>query len=148
MVAGADDAAREKDRRRQQGRRRGDARSDQIEPHEDEGDHRGGEDLEEPFDPQDERPTIASIRPSTGACAVPMSAPHRRTGNGSGGHGQQCDQLLLLARLSQSRKQHTNHQEQPEQQSDHQGDLPDSPQIDVLVSLMTQVERNRSVSLL
>ena len=45
--------------------------------------------------------------------------------------------------FSQGRPQNSNHQEQPEQQADEQGDLPGSPQVDVLVALMAEVERNR-----
>ena len=56
VVAGADDAARQEDRGRQQGRRRRHAGPHEAQPHEEEGDDRGGEDLEEPFDPQVDHP--------------------------------------------------------------------------------------------
>ncbi len=133
----------QKDRRRQQGRRRGDRRANQIQPHEDERDHRRGEDFEESFHPQVHDPPPPVFDHRQMRVPAPRQAGAVEQGDRSGRHGQQRDELLCFAGFSQRRQQHADHQEQPQQQADHQSDLPDSAQVDVLVPLMSEVERHR-----
>ena len=52
MVAGANDSTRQKNRGRKQGRGSRNARSNEGQPHENEGDYGRGENFEEPLDPQ------------------------------------------------------------------------------------------------
>jgi hypothetical protein len=80
-----------------QGCRRCDARSNQIEPHEDEGDHRGGEDLEEPFHPQVNDPPSPVFDHRQVGVLSPRQSCSVEQGNCSRGHGQQSDQLPCLA---------------------------------------------------
>ena len=44
-------------------------------------------------------------------------------------------ELPVLAFFFERGRDHPQHQEQPEQQADEQGDLPDAAEIDVLVAL-------------
>jgi len=97
VVARADDAAGEKDGRREQRRGSGDARTHQSEPHEEKRDDRGGEDFKETFHPEMYDPPP----PVFHDCEVRVLAPSQsraiEEGDGGSCHKEQRDELLLAS---------------------------------------------------
>ena len=100
MKTSSDDAARQEDRCRQQGSSRSDARSNQIQSHEDEGDDRGSEDFKESFDPQMNDPPAPVFNHRQMRMLSPCQSRTIEQSNGTRSDGQQRHKLLLLALLS------------------------------------------------
>ena len=96
-----------------------------------------------PFHPQMHHPPSPVFDHRQLRVLSPRQAGAVEQGDGAGRDGQQRHQLFLLSLLSQRRSQNANHQKQPQQQADEQGDLPGPAQVDVFVALMTEIERQR-----
>ncbi|MPM33623.1 hypothetical protein SDC9_80200 [bioreactor metagenome] len=150
VVAGADDAAGQEDRGRGDGRRGRRPGADQAEPGEEEGDHRGGEDLEEALHPQvDDPPAPVFLDRQVPAVGHPESRAEE-AGDGQGAQQQHDDQRALPAGGQRrglgrpvdlatagppDRRPHpAGDQEEPEEQADEQADLPDPGQVEVLLA--------------
>ena len=137
----ADDAAGQEDRGREQGRFRCQSRRYKVQPVKEEGDHGGRKHLEEAFHPQVNHPPAPVFHNRQMGVLAPGEARTVEQADGGRGHQENQKQMPLLAGLLQGRDDHSHDQRQPEQQADEESELPDSAQIDVLVTLMAEVER-------
>ena len=97
VMAGADDAARQEDRGREQRRLRREGRPNQAQPREEEGDHRGGEDFEEAFHPQVDHPPAPVFDDRQMRVLSPRQARAVEQPDGAGGEQEEPEQAALLA---------------------------------------------------
>ncbi|MNS56322.1 hypothetical protein D3C72_891780 [compost metagenome] len=143
VVEGAEDAARQKDRRGEEHRRGGRGGLDQAHAGEEEGDDGRGEDLEEALHPQVHHPPA----PVLGDRQVGLAIPHQPGGveerDGRRRQQEQPQQVLRLGGLLEGRPHGPDHQAQPEEQAHEQKHLPEAAQIDVLVALVAEPEVGR-----
>src|SRR5690606_4597840 len=106
---------------------------------EDEGQCRGGEDLEEAFHPQVHDPPAPVFHDGdvrTLAIEQAGTVEQADRHNGTGEQGQQ----VLVAFLPERRQNAAQHQQQPEGQAQELDDLPYAAELDVLVTLVAKPE--------
>ena len=113
---------------------------EQAEPREQEGDHGGGEDLEEALDPQVHQPPAPvldhrqlSVLVPHQACAVEQADRHRR-------QEQQRDDRPAFAPAAHGRPQRAADEHEPEQQPDEQEPLPEAADVGVFPALVAEPE--------
>ena len=120
------------------------AGSNQIQPHEDEGDDRGGEDLEEAFHPQMHHPPAPVFDHRQMRVLSPGQTGAIEQGDRGRRHRNSAQQAVSdrpasAAPASSTRTIRNSQSNRPT----NKADLPDSAQIDVLVTLMAEIERDR-----
>ena len=96
-MAGADDAARQEDRGREQRGLGGERRANQAQPREEERDHRGGEDFEEAFDPQVDHPPAPVFDDRQVRVLSPRQTRAVEQADGAGGEQEEHEQTALFA---------------------------------------------------
>ena len=124
-------------------------RAQQAHAREEEGDHDGGEDFEEAFDPEVHHPPA----PVFGDRQVRVPAPHQTRAVEEPRSRRElrknsASRWRLSTRPADRRPQRAAHQSEPDEQSDEQEDLPESAEIDVLVALMAEPEVRHEAELL
>ena len=125
----------------EQRRRRREPRPDEAQPHEEEGDDRGGEDLEEPFDPQVNHPPAPVFDHREVRVLAPRQARTVEEGDGAGREQRRSAPAASArpAARSAGRITRTIRNSQSSRPT-NSADLPDAAQVDVLVPLMAEVE--------
>ena len=105
-------------------------------------DHRGGEHLEEAFDPQVHHPPAPVLDHRRCACARPTSGRRRRTGRCAtvDRNSRPTIDSNLVAPAHDRRPQRAADQGQPQQQADEQEDLPEAADVDVFPALVAEPE--------
>ena len=116
------------------------AGTDQAEAREEEGDHGGGEDLEEAFHPEMDHPPAPVFDDGQVGVLAPGEAGAVEEADGPGGEQEEVQQVALFAGDLERRARGADHQEQPDEQSNEQQNLPAAAQIDILVPLVPPEE--------
>ena len=132
----ADDAARQEDRRRQHGRFAGGAHADELQAREEERDHDGGEDLEEALDPQVHDPPAPVLGHRQMRVPAVAERGHVEDGDGDASRSGTASAAAAARLRSRSagrsaRTISTSQRNSPTSS----GDLPEAPEVDVLVAL-------------
>ncbi len=142
VMAGADDAAGQEDRGREQRRLRGEGRADQAQAREEEGDHGGGEDLEEAFHPQVDHPPAPVFDDGQVGVLAPGQAGAVEQADGAGGQQEQPEQVALFAGDSSAPGAiaRTTRNSQISSPTNSRICQP-RPEIDILVALVSPEER-------
>ena len=111
-------------------------------PHagEQEGDHDGGEDLEEALDPEVHHPPPPVLGHRQVRVPVPHQAGAVEQRDRRRGEEEQAQQVPVRVRVAEGRPHRPGHQDQPEEQADEQEDLPEPAEVDVLVALVAEPE--------
>ncbi|MNK94275.1 hypothetical protein D3C87_1144720 [compost metagenome] len=131
--------AKHEQRGRAEGGGGGQALGDQPHAGENEGQGGGGEHFEKAFDPQvHDPPTPVLHDRQMGALAIEQASAVEQT-DGDYRRGQQRQQVLV-AGLTQGREHRAQHQHQPEHDPGELGDLPQTTQINIFVTLMPEPE--------
>ena len=139
MVERADDPAGQEDGGREQDCGGGRGRAQQAHASEQEGDHHRGEDLEEALDPQVHDPPSPVL--GDGEVRLPVPEQPRDVEQRDGGRGQQEQRQQVTALPRPEGGPHRpDHQQQPQEQADRQEELPEPPQVHVLVALVAKPE--------
>ncbi len=139
VVPGPDDAPGEEEHRVEVDQARRGTRGDEPDLPEHDRDQDGGEELEEALDPQmddPESPVVDDREVGVG------SVEHRRNVEDRDCRRRVEEQRRDVARsfLPDRRPERPEHQEEPEQEADHQQELPEAAEVQVLGPLMPEPE--------
>ena len=107
---------------------------------EQEGDHDGGEDLEEALDPEVDHPPPPVLGDRQVGVPVPHQAGDVEQRDRRRGEQEQPQQVPVRVRLPEGRPHRPGHHRQPEEQADRQEELPEPAEVDVLVTLVAEPE--------
>ena len=139
VVAGADDAAGQKEDGIEINHPGGREAGDHAEFVEEDGDHGGDEELEEPLHPEMNDPEPPHVH--HGKMGLPREEEGRQVkeGNGRGGEQKQGGDLALFG-IFPHRSHRPDKQKKPEEQSHDQQELPPPPEVEILPSLVAEPE--------
>ena len=139
----AEHAAAKEDDRRQQDRRRRDRHPHQPHLHEQRRDDRGGEHLEDAFDPQvDDPPAPIFHDRDVRVLAVEQARAEQQADRNGSDDDEENERPPAF--LLQRRPQAAQDQRRPQQQADEQIDLPEAAEVEIFVALVAEPEVQRA----
>ena len=113
---------------------------DEAELGEEEGDGRRGEDLEEALDPEVDDPPAPVLHDGEVRLRREEEAGAVEEADGGRGAREHQDEGAGVVAAPRGREDRAEHQDEPEDEADEEGDLPDAPEVDVLVPLVAEPE--------